>query len=910
MTQILITSSVLIVVLFILRKVFRSKIDPRVQYALWVLVLIRLLIPVNLPAWNFSLLNATEPVERTVEQAAAPLYVGRTESVPLSAFSGEEHEIQPGEEVWRGGDGSVAVANEDNATATIYRVSIQWDRVWKIGMAAVLLFFLFSNLRFWQKLRRNRTLFTGELPYLTSRKVYSVPDGILPSPCLLGNAIYLTPGALHSERSLRHVLCHEETHARHLDPLWSLLRSICLVVYWFDPLVWAAAHCARIDCELACDETVLRILGEEERIEYGETLLSLVPVRRLGNPLLSATTMTGRKKALKDRIRLIANRPKRVLPALLAVLLLAVSVAACTFTSGTGEQNADGSSISEGLSGSASGTVVSLSGQELRWWNEVFFGSGESEIMPTQFANHYILYAEPEEVDLYELFYLSGSAPSDDEIRTYLDTDPDTLPCPAYKLTLEEMDHLMLQYTGLTVSETEGKGLEQFTSNEDGTCFYWMHGDTNYCGRLSFLCGSREVTETGETLIHLYHNIAGGAQWYEATLSEEGDGTYHFQSNLACEEQPAVPTLLPTEEPETVVPLTGLSSIAPEEVVMRSYPESDKTGEYAANWDFDGTNIVVYSSADGSLHCAIRREDGSYDVFLAVDEEQYWDLMFFYDLFGQDGFWIEYGMPGEDGTTFAPVRSYYTFTPDGGLSQMLLIKEAYWGEAWRLDLDGNGEDELICGGVYFLKAGSIYYYDLDQAEPYLPEHTSIEGPLQWDTYGKYCTITGYTESGEPWSRRLYFNEGSILIYSAQEQEYYTQTIGAAELDTAPVIERLLGTITGAASGSSNPQSYLDEYPIEHRELTNYGLYTLQYCFSRFETGGETGLDGQIMMLVCEEIAENWGEGLLPDSAPATGQDWYNAFKGNALRLKEQYTADDLAEHYPASYLLLDMLGEI
>lgn len=62
------------------------------------------------------------------------LYVGRTESVPPSTFSSEEHEIQLGEEVWWGGDGSVAVANEDIATTTIYRVSIPWDSVWKIGM--------------------------------------------------------------------------------------------------------------------------------------------------------------------------------------------------------------------------------------------------------------------------------------------------------------------------------------------------------------------------------------------------------------------------------------------------------------------------------------------------------------------------------------------------------------------------------------------------------------------------------------------------------------------------------------------------------------------------------------------------------------------------------------------------------
>lgn len=103
MTRILITSSVLIAALFLLRCVFRSRIDPRVQYALWGLVLIRLLVPANLTVWNFSLPDAAETVERTVEQAAAvPLYVGRAESVPLDSLSGGKKGIRPGEEVWRG----------------------------------------------------------------------------------------------------------------------------------------------------------------------------------------------------------------------------------------------------------------------------------------------------------------------------------------------------------------------------------------------------------------------------------------------------------------------------------------------------------------------------------------------------------------------------------------------------------------------------------------------------------------------------------------------------------------------------------------------------------------------------------------------------------------------------------------
>ena len=61
MKEILLTSSALILALLILRQVFRNRISRRAQDALWLLVLVRLLVPVNLPAADFSLLTAAEP---------------------------------------------------------------------------------------------------------------------------------------------------------------------------------------------------------------------------------------------------------------------------------------------------------------------------------------------------------------------------------------------------------------------------------------------------------------------------------------------------------------------------------------------------------------------------------------------------------------------------------------------------------------------------------------------------------------------------------------------------------------------------------------------------------------------------------------------------------------------------------
>lgn len=148
----------------------------------------------------------------------------------------------------------------------------------------------------------------------------------------------------------------------------------------------------------------------------------------------------------------------------------------------------------------------------------------------------------------------------------------------------------------------------------------------------------------------------------------------------------------------------------------------------------------------------------------------------------------------------------------------------------------------------------------------------------------------------------------------QTQECYAQAVASTGLDTNKVIGSLIETICSSPALSSNPGDYIEEHSIEYRELTYYGLYTLKYCFARFEEGGETGLDGHIMMRACEDIAVGWGDALLLPDLPAgvvlTGQMWYSAFKNNALSLMAQYTEIELAERYPASYLLLSMLGKV
>ncbi len=339
MTEFIITSSILILIVIVLRHLLKGKINLRLQYALWTLVLVRLLVPGSIGESAWSAAGVAEMlslVEDNFEMSSLSLPFNKQyefdsiEDYDKFAMTNRTHSITGGKnpefrQITSSVDGVVAIVP----------VTVPWidvlNALWLVGVAAVGLCLLLSNLSFGRKLKRTRKRFPADGCKLP---VYEAQA--LPSPCLFGfirPAIYITPDIAEDETRLRHVLAHELTHYRHGDHIWAALRCLCLAIHWYNPLVWLAAKLSRRDAELACDEGSIKRLGEENRIEYGRTLIGLTCEKRSAMELLCcATTMTDGKKGIKERIALIAKRPKVILPALIAVVLVAAVAVGCTFT--------------------------------------------------------------------------------------------------------------------------------------------------------------------------------------------------------------------------------------------------------------------------------------------------------------------------------------------------------------------------------------------------------------------------------------------------------------------------------------------------------------------------------------------------------------------------------------------------
>lgn len=332
MKSALITSSILILLLAALRPVLRGRIDPRMQYALWLVVVLRLLLPVELAPSAYSVLALLERAEAPVAQV-----VGNA-PMPVPAMSYEDAFDQAlreyGQERPAAGSAGLdrveARARElTEHSPTLAELFAKYAcPVWLGGAVLAGLWFLLINFRLRRRLKGARRLEGMDCPL----PVF-VSDA-LPSPCLCGTLrprIYVTPAALENPDRLRYVLAHELTHYRHRDHWWAPVRCLCLCAYWFDPLVWWAAALSRQDCELACDEGTIRRLGEGERIPYGRTLVDMIAAGR--TPLLqTATTMTGGKRRMRERIRFIARRPRTVLAVALALVVVLGAAVGCTFT--------------------------------------------------------------------------------------------------------------------------------------------------------------------------------------------------------------------------------------------------------------------------------------------------------------------------------------------------------------------------------------------------------------------------------------------------------------------------------------------------------------------------------------------------------------------------------------------------
>lgn len=382
MTDWIIGSCILIAAVFLIRKLSGTRISSRFRYALWAVVLIRLLCPAAL--WNNA--QVTQGITKLVytpfakavdsQKTDADISLSNTQGNTDSAGEGTNRSIAADKDAlgtvnadslngtgYLAGDVSPVQsvlddsnANgqkkseraEENAKQNTVQLAVPdkvqngkklflryFPSVWLTGSIVTGLWLIGVNLHFYNMLLRNRKKIDRidriQLPNIKNLPVYQVKN--LTSPCLFGMvhpAVYLREESQMKEDGLRLILAHEICHYRHKDHIWAVMRSVCVAVWWWNPLVWASAAASKRDCEMACDEGTLETIGWDKKFLYAKTLVDAVSDKRNVGMTASSTMVSG-KSDTERRLRMMLNRKKTKMASVVLAAVLMMSASALCF---------------------------------------------------------------------------------------------------------------------------------------------------------------------------------------------------------------------------------------------------------------------------------------------------------------------------------------------------------------------------------------------------------------------------------------------------------------------------------------------------------------------------------------------------------------------------------------------------
>lgn len=312
----ILTVSALIVVVLLVRAIFKNRVPKRMLYCLWLVVLLKLCLPgtlVSLPVLPAE--DAAVPAqsaERPVQTAPVIQRPAQTVTKPQTPA---QQPVSPVQE-------TAKPAAKPLTTAQILQIA------WFSGSALLGLWLFGTWLTFTIRLHRDRRFLGkrgGTCIYVS---------GAVKSPCLAGliPAVYLTEDVLRNDTT-ELIVRHELTHLHHLDFLWSLCRTIAVIVYWWNPFIWLAAICSKRDAELACDEAVAAKLPESKRFAYARAILAQAPRKT------AALSLAG--PPVKERILFLTKKQRTSVLCVILALLLVASATGCSFAELTRQKSGE-----------------------------------------------------------------------------------------------------------------------------------------------------------------------------------------------------------------------------------------------------------------------------------------------------------------------------------------------------------------------------------------------------------------------------------------------------------------------------------------------------------------------------------------------------------------------------------------
>lgn len=323
------SGALLILILLIGKQILKDKISRQWQYYIWLIVILRLLLPFGA---QINLLGKTyQTIDRTITQTSpddsqdihAPVI-----DVDVNHQNGKQPTIVPAAEY----------SFQD-------RMTLFLNYIWLIWLAGVL-GMLIRKITIYQSFIRYTK--AGATPVsdtelldkmsLTAEQinihkpVELCTNPLICSPLLIGffHPCIVLPSADIPEKDFGYIVLHELMHYKRRDMFYKWLVQVTVCLHWFNPFVYLMSREAAKDCEFSCDEAVLAKMGSGNAQEYGRTLLDAMAAVGKYKETFGAVTLSENKELLKERLGAIMNYRKKskAVRLLTGVLTMCIMIAA------------------------------------------------------------------------------------------------------------------------------------------------------------------------------------------------------------------------------------------------------------------------------------------------------------------------------------------------------------------------------------------------------------------------------------------------------------------------------------------------------------------------------------------------------------------------------------------------------
>lgn len=238
-----IISSILILFILTLKATWFKKYDKNLNYYIWLFVIARLIIPIEIPI--------------------------------RYTFSEENKLIQAN-------DILMSIQNSIHFDTYFYIFIF-----YLIGVTILSIYSIITYLKYRNLIKKLSYDIDDNIEFIFNeiKKEMNINKNIevrycdyIKSPCLIGifKSYILMPNVGYSDKEILWILRHELTHYKYKDNLIKLICFLIRIVYWFNPLVYLLISVIGNDCELSCDQKVVKNRTFEEKKEYGLTITNSV----------------------------------------------------------------------------------------------------------------------------------------------------------------------------------------------------------------------------------------------------------------------------------------------------------------------------------------------------------------------------------------------------------------------------------------------------------------------------------------------------------------------------------------------------------------------------------------------------------------------------------------------------------